>query len=69
MGGQLFVTFSELTTPSDYADLACVFFEDKAKGMSDQGEQDLAIDLVERKEPPWGPIYNLSAKELDVFQE
>jgi transposase InsO family protein len=30
---------------------------------------DHAIDLVEGKEPPWGPIYALSEKELGVLRE
>ncbi len=27
--------------------------------------QDLAIELLDGKQPLWGPIYNLSKKELD----
>jgi hypothetical protein len=27
------------------------------------------IDLVEGKELPWGPIYNLSAKELGTLRD
>ena len=29
---------------------------------------DHAIDMVEEKEPPWGPIYALSEKELEVLR-
>ena len=29
---------------------------------------DHAIDMVEGKEPPWGPIYTLSEKELEVLR-
>ena len=29
---------------------------------------DHAIDMVEGKEPPWGPIYALSEKELEVLR-
>ena len=30
---------------------------------------DHAIDMVDGKEPPWGPIYALSEKELGVLRE
>jgi hypothetical protein len=30
--------------------------------------QDLAIELVDSKQPPWGPIYNLSEKKLDTLR-
>ena len=29
---------------------------------------DYAVDMVEGKEPPWGPIYALSEKELEVLR-
>ena len=29
---------------------------------------DHAIDMVEEKEPPWGPINTLSEKELEVLR-
>ena len=30
---------------------------------------DHAIDMVDVKEPPWGPIYTLSEKELGILRE
>jgi hypothetical protein len=35
----------------------------------EHGPHDLTIDLIEGKEPPWGPIYNLSAKELETLRD
>ncbi len=46
-----------------------MFSQDEASGLPHHGPQDLTINLYEGKQPPWGPIYNLSAKELDVFWE
>jgi hypothetical protein len=36
--------------------------------MPSHGPQDLAIELLNGKQPPWGPIYNLSVKELDTLR-
>jgi hypothetical protein len=32
--------------------------------MLSHGPQDIAIELPDGKQPPWGPMYNLSEKEL-----
>jgi hypothetical protein len=66
---QLHATIPDPGIPPEYADLARVFSEDEASDLPDHGPQDLTIDLYEGKQPPWGPIYNLSAKELDVLRE
>jgi hypothetical protein len=31
------------------------------------GSHDLTINLAEGKEPPWGPIINFSAEELETL--
>ncbi len=36
--------------------------------MPEHGPQDQTLDLVEVKEPLWGPIYNFSAKELKTLR-
>ncbi len=36
--------------------------------MPSHGPQDLAIELLDSKQLPWGPIYNLSEKELDTLR-
>ncbi len=48
--------------PPEYEDLKEVFPKTRAQAAPEHGPQDLTIDLVEGNEPPWGPIYNLSAK-------
>ncbi len=61
-GGALLCTpVSEPGIPPEYADLARVFSEDELSIMLEHGSQDLLINLVEGKQPLWGPIYNLSA--------
>ncbi len=50
-------------------DLACMFSEDEASNIPEHGLQDLEIDLYKGKQPLWKPIYNPSAKELDVLGE
>jgi hypothetical protein len=45
-----------------YKDLKEVFSKTKAQTVAKLGPHDLTIDLVEGKELPWGPIYNLLAK-------
>jgi hypothetical protein len=67
-GALVCVTVQEPGIPLEYADLACVFSEDEASSMPEHGSQDRSIDLVEGKQPPWGLICNLSAKELDVLR-
>jgi hypothetical protein len=55
--------------PLEYEDLKKVFLKTRAQAVPEHGPQDLTIDLVEEKEPPWGPIYNLSAKELKTLHD
>ena len=46
-------------------------FDNKAAGMVPEHGRlnDHAIDVVEDKEPPYGPLYNLSQTELQVLRE
>ncbi|SCO20290.1 uncharacterized protein FFB20_15917 [Fusarium fujikuroi] len=46
-----------------------VFSYDKAVGIPDFKKTDHVIDLVEGKEPPYGPIYPLSQAELKELRE
>ncbi len=59
----------ESTIPNEFEDLADEFSADEARGLPAHGPQDLAIKLQDGKQPPWGPIYNLSEKELGVLRE
>ncbi len=53
----------------EYENLKEVFSKTRAQAVPEHGPQDLTIDLVEGKEPPWGPIYSLSAKELETLRD
>ena len=46
-----------------------VFSEEEAAELADHGPHDLAIDLVDGAQAPWGPLYPLSQAELAVLQE
>ncbi len=51
-----------------YEDLKEVLSKTKTQAVAEHGLHDLTIDLVEGKKPQWGPIYNLSAKELETLR-
>ena len=55
--------------PEEYEDFADVFSEKEASEFPAYTWTEHAIDLVEGKEPPYGPIYNLSEKELAVLRD
>ena len=55
--------------PEAYQPLAEVFSEAQAGTLPPHCEGDHSIDLLEGTTPPFGPMYNLSAKELAVLRE
>ena len=55
--------------PEAYQLLAEVFLEAQAETLPLHREGDHSIDLLEGTTPPFGPMYNLSAKELAVLPE
>jgi ADP-ribose pyrophosphatase YjhB (NUDIX family) len=59
----------EAGLPPEYENLKEVFSKTKAQAMAEHGSHDLMIHLVEGKEPPWGLIYSLSAKELETLRD
>jgi lysine/ornithine N-monooxygenase len=61
-------TGSEPTVPEPYRAYAKVFSEADLESMPSHSPQDLAIELLDGKQPLWGPIYNLSEKELDTLR-
>jgi hypothetical protein len=66
----LTATFTEEPTIlTEFKDLANVFSADEARGLPVHSPQDLVIKLQARNQPPKGPIYNLSEKELVVLRE
>ena len=65
-------TLSAAPTPrvpeylSEYADV----FDNEAAGLvPEHSRLDHAIDVTEHKEPPYGPLYNLSQTELQVLRD
>jgi hypothetical protein len=65
----LMATGPEPTVPDAYKAYARVFSEADSESMPNHGPQDLAIELLDGKQPPWGPIYNLSEKELATLRD
>jgi hypothetical protein len=59
----------EAGIPPEYEDWKEVFSKTKAQAVAKHGLHDLTINLVEGKEPLCGPIYNLSAKELETLRD
>ena len=55
--------------PSKYHDYLDVYSKTSADVLPPSREYDHAIDLEEGKNPPFGPIYPLSEKELKVLSE
>jgi hypothetical protein len=66
-GDVLIATGPKRTVPEPYRAYAQVFSAADSESMSSHCPQDLAIELLNGKQPPWGPIYNLSKKELDTL--
>ena len=55
--------------PKKYTEFSDVFDKVKANRLPEHRPYDCPIDLQPGKDPPWGPIYNLSPTELEVLQE
>lgn len=55
--------------PNALREYADVFDSEAAKTLPPFKSSDHAIPLMEGKEPPYGPLYNLSARELQVLRE
>ena len=59
----------EPTIPKAYNEFIDVFSEESANVLPKHGKQDHAIDLMDDKQPPYGPIYNLSETELTTLRQ
>ena len=55
--------------PREYEDYFHLFSEKTAAKLPPQRSFNHAIDVIEGKQPPFGPIYSLSQKELEVLRE
>ncbi len=49
-----------------YSAYAQVFSDADSESMPSHGPQDLTIELLDGRQPLWGPNYNLSKKVLDT---
>ncbi len=58
----------DIPLPKKYQEYADVFDKVKASTLPVHRQYDCPIDLQPGKEPPWGPIYNLSPRELEVLR-
>jgi hypothetical protein len=56
-----------LELPLKYTNYANVFSEEEANCLSDKNAKQHSINLIDRQEPLYRPIYNLSEKELKVL--
>jgi hypothetical protein len=63
------VQTSSTLLPSKYLEFGDVFDKDKATTLPEHRPYDCPIDLQPGKDPPWGPIYNLSPPELKALRE
>ena len=69
VGGQINVELEPLKdVPWQYRDYQWVFNGQYSDELPPDSSFDHAIDMVEGKEPPWGPIYSLSEKELKALR-
>ena len=59
----------DITLPEKYKEFSDVFDKVKANTLPEHRLYDCPIDLQPGKEPPWGPIYNLSPVELETLRE
>ena len=58
----------EAGVPSQLREFQDVFSKESAKKLPPLKAGDHAIELMEGKDPPYGPIYNLSTKELEELR-
>ena len=69
LGAQIHVEVEPLKDfPWQYQDYQSVFNGQYSDELPPHRSFDHAIDMIEGKEPPWGPIYTLSLKELEVLR-
>lgn len=55
--------------PAAYHDLLSAFSKQKADELPPHRTYDLSIDVEEGKQPPYGPLYSLSALELETLSK
>jgi hypothetical protein len=55
--------------PPQYRDFQTLYYGETANALPRPRSYDHAIELKDRVQPPWGPIYMLSEKELSVMKD
>jgi hypothetical protein len=63
------VKLLDASFPNKYNNYADVFSEEEAGTLLDTLQVTYIIQLVDGKEPPHRPLYNLSANELSILQK
>jgi predicted aspartyl protease len=63
------VSATDVVIPPALQSHTDVFNNDSAAMLPTHKTTDHAINLIDGKEPPYGPLYNLSARELEVLRE
>ncbi len=59
----------EVTIPAEYLDYTNVFLKDSAAELPEWADlNEHSIDLIEGKQPPYGPIYSLGPVELETLK-
>lgn len=61
------ITAKTVTLPNTYKDFEDVFSVENAAHLPLHKDHDHAINLVDGKQPLYGPIYNLSENELSIL--
>ena len=63
------LTSGETGIPAEYSDFSNVFSSDSAAELPEHtGINDHPINLLDDKQPPYGPIYSLGSVELEILK-
>lgn len=58
-----------MTLPPEYSDFSSIFQDPADISLPEHRSFDMAIDLDDDQEPPWGPIYSLTEPELKELRK
>ena len=59
---------TEITIPKTYKEFLNIFSNNNANIFPEHGPDNYAIDLIDNKQSPYGPVYNLSKVELTMLR-
>lgn len=60
---------AKVLLPQEYDDFAEVFSDIDANKLPEHGPHNHAIDLIDDRQPPYRPVYNLSEVELTTLRQ